>query len=233
MSRLSFAFILSIVFYASATSLDERLFLEINGKRSNTADLSSTLIGYTTNLGYAFWTYQIGRGIYVKDKGRLNLGLMGYYTSIANAVATQSIKAAVKRERPIFAVDGAQGDYEHPKLVKNILTTEQYSFPSWALSEASCFATLVSHKYHLKWPAVAGMYTWVALIGYSRIYKGAHYPGDVLGGILIGAAVAEGMLCLDAKGRLDRLKVSIGSDGEKKLEYAFLIKSKKRLTKAN
>lgn len=31
---------------------------------------------------------------------------------------------------------------------------------------------------------------WVALNCYSRIYLGVHYPGDILGGLAVGAAVA-------------------------------------------
>jgi undecaprenyl-diphosphatase len=34
---------------------------------------------------------------------------------------------------------------------------------------------------------------WAALVGYSRVYLGVHFPGDIIGGALLGSLLAYGL----------------------------------------
>jgi undecaprenyl-diphosphatase len=47
---------------------------------------------------------------------------------------------------------------------------------------------------------------WAALVSYSRIYLGVHYPGDILGGAVFGAVLGflVYQLCLIAEKKTDR-----------------------------
>ena len=40
------------------------------------------------------------------------------------------------------------------------------------------------------------IYPWACVIAYTRIYLGVHYPGDILGGILLGTLVGWGIFRL-------------------------------------
>lgn len=65
----------------------------------------------------------------------------------------------------------------------------KYGFPSCHAANTFALAITISLLYakaHISIP----MITWAAIISYSRIYLGVHYPGDILGGIIVGTTYA-------------------------------------------
>jgi membrane-associated phospholipid phosphatase len=62
------------------------------------------------------------------------------------------------------------------------------SFPSGHSAAAFAFATGVGHVLP---PAAIPLQALAALIAYSRVHTGVHYPGDVVVGAVTGTALAQ------------------------------------------
>ena len=64
-----------------------------------------------------------------------------------------------------------------------------YGFPSCHAANSFCLAVYLSLCFRGKRAAVL-LFTWAALVSYSRVYLGVHYPGDVIGGMFVGSVYA-------------------------------------------
>jgi membrane-associated phospholipid phosphatase len=62
------------------------------------------------------------------------------------------------------------------------------SFPSGHTASAFAFATGAGHELPGAGPPLLAL---AALVGYSRVHTGVHYPLDVVAGALCGIALAE------------------------------------------
>ena len=68
-----------------------------------------------------------------------------------------------------------------------------YSFPSGHTSASFAAATAI-YAIDRRWGAAA--YVLAALIGFSRLYLGVHFPTDVLAGAVVGILAAKAAQCL-------------------------------------
>lgn len=71
--------------------------------------------------------------------------------------------------------------------VTQLLTSSDWSFPSGHATFFFAMATAV-YLYNKKWGI--GFLIAAFVMGVSRVIAGVHYPSDIIGGALIGAAVA-------------------------------------------
>ena len=101
-------------------------------------------------------------------------------TWAAALVVEGPVKKYFRRKRPFISVVQAIVVGKKPG---------NWSFPSGHASAAFGGARMM-HRFLPKWAPL--WYSIAFLIGFSRIYLGAHYPGDVLSGSIIGVAIAEG-----------------------------------------
>lgn len=88
------------------------------------------------------------------------------------------LKLTTNRPRPYVAM---------PHLHTLIARPGSDSFPSSHATTAFAGAVVLSFLLPRLWPIFVGA---AALVAYSRLYVGVHYPSDVLAGAVIGAAVA-------------------------------------------
>ena len=68
-------------------------------------------------------------------------------------------------------------------------TATGYSFPSGHTQGFATWSTLFVLKYKKAWIGIIASVL-IALVGFSRLYLGAHYPSDVVVGILLGVGIA-------------------------------------------
>ena len=119
-------------------------------------------------------------GMIKQDKQMQRNGLFIAGAFALSAVATQSLKAVIKRARPFVS---------YPQYFSDRYDGGGYSFPSGHVSAAFCSATSLS-IYFPKWYVVVPAYLWAGSVGWARMYQGVHYPSDVFAGAMVGAGSA-------------------------------------------
>jgi membrane-associated phospholipid phosphatase len=100
---------------------------------------------------------------------------------VAATVVNLGLKPLGHRRRPDRAV-------ERVPVARHVRMPTSTSFPSGHSAAAFAFATGVGQVLP---PAAIPLRALAALIAYSRVHTGVHYPGDVVAGALTGTALAQ------------------------------------------
>jgi undecaprenyl-diphosphatase len=88
------------------------------------------------------------------------------------------LKKGFKRDRPQQALQN---------FCSVIKPADQFSFPSGHTSAAFMVATLLGYFLPDLLPI---LYLWAALVGFSRVVLGVHFPSDTLMGMVLGVSTA-------------------------------------------
>jgi undecaprenyl-diphosphatase len=100
---------------------------------------------------------------------------------VTATVVNLGMKPLGRRARPDRAV-------ERVPAARHVRMPSSTSFPSGHSASAFAFATGVGHVLA---PAGIPLHGLAALVAYSRVHTGVHYPGDVVAGALVGTGLAQ------------------------------------------
>jgi membrane-associated phospholipid phosphatase len=114
--------------------------------------------------------------------------------ALTSSVVNLGLKRLGRRRRPDRAA-------ERVPLARHVRMPSTTSFPSGHSASAFAFATGVGQVLPSAALPLRGL---AALVAYSRVHTGVHYPGDVVAGALVGTALAQ--LTTGALERMTRLR---------------------------
>ena len=170
-------------------NLDHELFLFLNGLHVGWLDPLMTFI--SSEMGwipfYAILLYLVFRKSGWRGLFFIVIGVVILITC-SDQLSSHVFKPVFQRLRPC-----------HDPLIQDLVHLPnghcggQYGF----ISSHACntfalasFITLIMKKFYKKIGLL--MFIWAALVSYSRIYMGVHFPGDVLCGAAVGMILGFG-----------------------------------------
>jgi undecaprenyl-diphosphatase len=176
-------------------ALDEALFLWLNGLHHPLLDpvmfhISGKWQWTPLYLGFAWLMYLLyGKRIWIPLLG------VGLVILLSDQACSGLLKPLTERLRPshepaleglVHLVNGKHGG--------------RYGFASSHAANTFGLAMFLWMLFRDKWPWFRWVFLWAALVSYSRIYLGVHYPGDVAVGAFIGLMMGYGVWRLGQRG---------------------------------
>lgn len=101
--------------------------------------------------------------------------------AVTSAAVNLAIKPVGRRRRP----DPVAGEVP---VARQVPVPSSRSFPSGHSAAAFAFATGVGRVLPREGAALRAL---AAMVAYSRVHTGVHYPGDVVSGSVMGSALAQ------------------------------------------
>ncbi len=165
-------------------SADREVLLKINGCHSAVGDvffsfITNRLVWIPAYFALAYYLFRQHRPYFLKI---VFIGLL--MITFTDQVTSSLIKPWVQRLRPchdpavaalLHLVDGKCGG--------------TYGFVSSHAANTFALATFISSLFSFRWFWLTiAIVSWAVMVSLSRVYLGVHYPGDILGGALVGVS---------------------------------------------
>ena len=182
--------------------LDRELFLELNSSFHNPW-LDQLMMFLSTTTAwiplYLFLLYLL-----IKNYGKhtwLILLAVALTILLADQITSSIMKPFFERLRPSH----------EPSLAERVYIVNQYrggkfGFASSHAANTFGIATLMWLVLKAYRPWISLLFLWAVFVGYTRIYLGVHYPGDILAGFFVGflCALAAFLLLMMLKNFSER-----------------------------
>lgn len=166
-------------------AIDQELFIWLNGWHHPALDqlmifFSAKLVWIPLYLWLAYYLFRT-----FKRLGIIYLLTVLLAVAVSDQLTSSLMKPGFERLRPchdptladaIRIVDGCGGRYGF---------ASGHAANSFML--AVFFASVFRLRPHFKW-----LLAWAAIVAYSRVYLGVHFPGDILVGGLLGSLIGYG-----------------------------------------
>lgn len=167
-------------FTASAQNTDIRWLRAVHVNRNTSLDpifkgFSNSVYPISAGIPAGFLVHSLLKCDTIRQQ---RFWLIGGTMAISTGL-TLGLKYGINRKRPFVTYPDIQAQ-QH---------AGPYSFPSGHTSSAFALATSVTIAFP-KWYVAVPAYVWAGSVAYSRMHLGMHYPGDLLGGAIVGAGSA-------------------------------------------
>ncbi|MGV1007833.1 MAG: phosphatase PAP2 family protein [Dermatophilaceae bacterium] len=164
-----------------AHALDVRLYTAVAGSSTPRLDATIRRLSAAADYSRLSMTCAATLALLGGQRGRRAAVTGMACVAVTSATVNLGTKMLARRARPDRT---ALGVLER----RHVPMPTSTSFPSGHTAAAFAFADGVRHE----WPAASvPLYALAAVVGYSRVHTGVHYPGDVAVGAGLGLALAQ------------------------------------------
>ena len=164
-----------------AERIDRAVYRAVAGTPTPRLDTAMRRLSRAANYSKLSIASSIALAVVGGDEGRRAAVSGLACVASTSAAVNLVVKPLARRRRP----NRAEGGVPESRRVTMPMSA---SFPSGHAAAAVAFASGASRSVPLASVPLHGL---AALVGYSRVHTGVHYPGDVVAGALIGAVVAD------------------------------------------